>query len=728
MSRSAASASVASLAAARDASSDPSSPASIAALEDISSSARDANRRASLAAAGAAALVADHLADASRGDPAGASAAGFLAAAKALRNLCAGDVDAKRDAARRGAHDALAAALVHLTRAAEHADSNSNSNSNDSVVVSALAAGTQLACNLCAGGGDAERLAWRALFPRVASRVASLRGAAAHAAHPPLVALVHARHAAFGATGEGAAADAFDPTRPFGFEAAATVWRPLLEAAADDHAPPGAGGGEWLPRVVAAACLFAAEALPPLCRGLAPRAAETAAARDEALRAKLLKLAVEDAPIHEVMDGGDGGEGGGGGGAAATEESTFSVAQATLLALVTDAVEAAPETDPAAARRSGSSSSGSSGSSGSGSSGSVGSADVDPGAPPPTLVLSEGTLAYVLDLASRAAATTHRAATGASSRADADADANANANAARATLRASLHLLRALTERETRPSVAQTPGDVVTAATAMGLPRLLLSLTAAMPPPLGAGQTSKAGGPTAAPRLDPASTAPPELREGHPPYPSARPWEGYRVDLMAPLANAMYGRPLVAEAVAKLGGVGVILAATRGEDGDDYLREWALWATRNICAGSDDARREIEALQPQTATAANELAAAGLDVRVDPETGRVKVGSNARGRAAAAALGVDGVENASGAAPVVLGGPARGGGGGEGSGATPSVLVSGGGRARTPAGRAIQAAIEAGLAPRTGGEGEEEEEEEEEPFVPPKHWKVADLS
>jgi len=677
------SSSFAALAAARDASSDPSSPAAIVALEDITSSAKDTNRRASLAVAGVAALVADHLADASRGDVAGASAAGFLAAARALRNACAGDVVAKRDAARRGAHDALAAALVRLADAANAANAACGS---DSVVVSALAAGTQLACNLCAGRDDAARLAWRALFPRVAARLASVRGAAAHAAHPPLVALVHARHAAFGAAGEGAAEDAFDPTRPFGFEAAAKVWRPLLEAAADDDAPPGAGGGEWLPRVVATACLFAAEALPPLCRGLAPRAAETAASRDAALRAKLLRLAVEDADESDEARS-----------RVFRDECAFSVAQATLLALVTDAVEAAPETDPRL--------------------GSSGSTAVDSGASPPTLVLSEGTLAYVLDLASRAAATTRRAA-------DGEERDGANADAARATLRASLHLLRALTERETRPSVAQTSGDVVTAATAMGLPRLLLSLSAAMPPPLGAGQTSKAGGPTAAPRLDPKSTAPPELREGHPPYPSSRPWEGYRVDLMAPLANAMYGRPLVAEATAKLGGVGVILAATRGEDGDEYLREWALWATRNICAGSDDARREIEALQPQTATAANELAAAGLDVRVDPATGKVKVGSNARGRAAAEALGVQGVENATGAAPVVLGGPARDRG--EGSGAPSSLLVSGGGRAKTLAGRAIQAAIEAGLAPNAN-EGREEEEEEE-PFVPPKHWKVADLS
>ena len=70
-----------------------------------------------------------------------------------------------------------------------------------------------------------------------------------------------------------------------------------------------------------------------------------------------------------------------------------------------------------------------------------------------------------------------------------------------------------------------TPGDVVVAASAMGLPRLLLGLTAAMPPPLGVGQTSKAGGPTAAPKLNPQAAAPPALREGHPPYPSARPWE-----------------------------------------------------------------------------------------------------------------------------------------------------------------------------------------------------------
>jgi hypothetical protein len=50
-------------------------------------------------------------------------------------------------------------------------------------------------------------------------------------------------------------------------------------------------------------------------------------------------------------------------------------------------------------------------------------------------------------------------------------------------------------------------------------------------------------------------------------------------------------------------------ATPRGEDGDDYLREWALWGVRNLCQGSDAARAEIEGLQPQTAADSQQLAA-----------------------------------------------------------------------------------------------------------------------
>ena len=96
------------------------------------------------------------------------------------------------------------------------------------------------------------------------------------------------------------------------------------------------------------------------------------------------------------------------------------------------------------------------------------------------------------------------------------------------------------------------------------------------------------------------------------------------MDCIAPLANAMFGRPRVCDQVFELGGCGAVLAATRGEDGDDYLREWALWGVRNLCAGSDAARREIEQMQPQAAADSQQLTAMGLNVEVDPETGLIE--------------------------------------------------------------------------------------------------------
>lgn len=309
-------------------------------------------------------------------------------------------------------------------------------------------------------------------------------------------------------------------------------------------------------------------------------------------------------------------------------------------------------------------------------------------------------------------------------------------DAARVTLRACLGVLRALSEREARPAVAQTPGDDVTSACAMGAPRLLLGLLAALPVPAGAGNSEKkkARGPSAAPELSP-KTFEPMVNNAEPsessndgsgsneneslatrlrasasaPYPSVRPWDGYRVDALAPLANAMFGRPAVCEAVQKLGGVPVILACTRGEDGDEYLREYALWAVRNVCAGSDAARREIEALQPRAAADAHELAAAGLNVSVDPETGRVKVG-NTEERKSERAIPENGNGSGPGGFSVAS---ARGGLG--------TVMFSGGGeKAKTPVGRAVQAALEAGLEPALPGDDEDVEV--------PKHWKIANLS
>ena len=88
-------------------------------------------------------------------------------------------------------------------------------------------------------------------------------------------------------------------------------------------------------------CLFGGEAAPPLCRALAPLAAETARARDEALRRKswawpYTRTALEKERTRKKND--DEKKSGG--------SRRFSVEQATLLELVARAAAAAPRVIP----------------------------------------------------------------------------------------------------------------------------------------------------------------------------------------------------------------------------------------------------------------------------------------------------------------------------------------------------------------------------------------------
>ena len=784
-----------------------------AAVEDIVSDAKDPAKRAALASSGAAVSIAAELLRAARAacwcDAADATEAAdaflvpFAPLARALRNVCAGNAVARGGACalpRCDAPEALALALPALAARVDRSETGSTgsriSGSSGSeftekasslglaadarsAAVSALAAATQLACNLITGGGTAAETTWCVLFPRHFAVIAALKHeAAARATHPALCSAMSARFAAVGflssaesqipilASGSDRQThsrqtdvvhDAYDERAVCGFVAGATVWRPLLRASVgggDDVLDDDGGGdvsrvsrvedvGATLVRFVESFCLFGGEAAPPLCRALAPLAAETARARDEALRRKILGMALD---ADGAREGTKDDEKNDDVHSAAVRER-FSVEQATLLELVARAVAAAPARDPSAS-----------------------SAACETNAPPATLVLSEGTAAYVLDLASRAAEALERArrasspagdvapGPGAETETEPEGEDVCQVDAARVTLRACLGVLRALSEREARPAVAQTPGDDVTSACAMGAPRLLLGLLAALPVPAGAGNSEKkkARGPSAAPDLSPKTFEPikharsessndgsngsngsnenesldeslaTRLRaSASAPYPSVRPWDGYRVDALAPLANAMFGRPAVCEAVQKLGGVPVILACTRGEDGDEYLREYALWAVRNVCAGSDAARREIEALQPRAAADAHELAAAGLNVSVDPETGRVKVGNTCSPRAipengngSGPGPGGFSVASARGVAREDCSGAAGAGRSGGGLG---TVMFSGGGEnAKTPVGRAVQAALEAGLEPALPGDDEDVEV--------PKHWKIANLS
>ena len=297
-----------------------------AAVEDIVSDAKDPAKRAALASSGAAVSIAAELLRAARAacwcDAADATEAAdaflvpFAPLARALRNVCAGNAVARGGACalpRRDAPEALALALPALAARVDRSETGSRvsgssgsetEKASKAAVVSALAAATQLACNLMVGGGVAAETTWRVLFPKHFAVIAALKNeGAARATHPALCSAMSARFAATGLRSADSrlsrqtdrqtgsrqtdAYDAYDEREVCGFVAGATVWRPLLRAsvrrgdAEDDSRTTRDVGvedvGATLLRFVESFCLFGGEAAPPLCRALAPLAAEARA-------------------------------------------------------------------------------------------------------------------------------------------------------------------------------------------------------------------------------------------------------------------------------------------------------------------------------------------------------------------------------------------------------------------------------------------------------------------
>lgn len=353
-------------------------------------------------------------------------------------------------------------------------------------------------------------------------------------------------------------------------EEARTFWLSLLRASAERGEPDGVGGGVHLVSLVRTVCCLG-NGLPRLFRGLSPNGAEVAIRKEEILRARLVALSVDDS---EAVD-------------AAVDKDALRLEyvseQATLLHFIASIMADEEATSYVDVRRE----------------------DIPDGEQPPLLMPQE-VLAFLLDTTSVVAGRFAAAV---------DEDER---NISLSLLMECISILRSVSEREVKPHL----GDTVACLAAMGLVRLVLSLLAALPPPEGIGQTSKATGPAAAPKLHAAI---PEELKSDVAYPSKIPWVGYRVDLIAIIGNACFNRPRVCDEVAKLGGVSIVLNHTRGEDGEAYLREWALWAVRNMTQVSESARKKIIELHPQAVEESEELLAKGLGVELNRETGRPRI-------------------------------------------------------------------------------------------------------
>ncbi|XP_024532364.1 ataxin-10 [Selaginella moellendorffii] len=122
-----------------------------------------------------------------------------------------------------------------------------------------------------------------------------------------------------------------------------------------------------------------------------------------------------------------------------------------------------------------------------------------------------------------------------------------------------------------------------------------------------------------------ASTSPPCEEEQAATMPTRLPvhnvYKGYRRDIVSVIANMSFHRPRVQDRVREDGGLLLVLQQCVVDEDNPYLREWGLWAIRNLTEGNERNVQELANLEIKKAV--NVLD--GLKVEVDELTKRPKL-------------------------------------------------------------------------------------------------------
>lgn len=103
------------------------------------------------------------------------------------------------------------------------------------------------------------------------------------------------------------------------------------------------------------------------------------------------------------------------------------------------------------------------------------------------------------------------------------------------------------------------------------------------------------------------------------------PYNGYRRDLVAVIANCLHGRKQVQDEVRQLNGIMLLLQQCVIDEGNAYLREWGLFAVKNLLEGNVENQKEVSELQMQEPILTPEIADIGLRVEIDKKTGHPKL-------------------------------------------------------------------------------------------------------
>lgn len=105
---------------------------------------------------------------------------------------------------------------------------------------------------------------------------------------------------------------------------------------------------------------------------------------------------------------------------------------------------------------------------------------------------------------------------------------------------------------------------------------------------------------------------------------------GLKSDLMRVLCNLSWRHTSVQNAVEATGGIEVALSSTAVDDGNPMLREWALFAIRNLCEDNPKVQAHVESLKIQDVAPTPELEELGLKATV--RNGKITVSKKGGGK------------------------------------------------------------------------------------------------
>ncbi|XP_074578604.1 uncharacterized protein LOC141835049 [Curcuma longa] len=105
----------------------------------------------------------------------------------------------------------------------------------------------------------------------------------------------------------------------------------------------------------------------------------------------------------------------------------------------------------------------------------------------------------------------------------------------------------------------------------------------------------------------------------------ACPYRGYRRDLVSVIANCLHGRKKVQDEIRQVKAIPLLLQQCVVDEDNPLLREWGLWAMRNLLEGNLENQNEVSEFQLQQPVNTPEIDGIGLRVVIDEKTGRPKL-------------------------------------------------------------------------------------------------------